>query len=413
MFTADSLTLDGFGGNLLIAGTLGFAGTLDTIDVMTGTLSLTGLIQGATILPGAGAVDLGNGGTLSGVTYQGVLALTGLDQTLFIQGGLTLETAAGGTPGTIDLSGASDSGISILDSETLDNATLNFGTGNGNSLSTGLDDDTGQTLTLGSGFTIDVTTGGYGVLGYQTLLNLTVDDKGDTLSNAGLINADGGSFYIDYGTVTNTGTIDADDSSYFTMFGSTFDNSGSMAITGNGYLDFQTNTASNEGTITVSTGGYFEITGPLTNTGTISVDDGRLRLDNGFTGAGSISVTDGGTIVLGGSMTVAQVDAITGTNAGGTIQISGTLDLGGETATVGVTPELDDVTSSGTVANGTIVNNGSYPAIQFGGLSDVTYQGVLTLSGYDQSLTIQNGITLEDVNWQRYPGKYRSLKRLL
>jgi len=160
------------------------------------------VISGGTVLASGGSL-VTQGGTLSGVTSQGVLALAGYYQSLSAEGGLTLQTAAGGSPGNIDLSADYYSGISMLDSETPDNATLTFGGGYGDSLSTGTGTDSGHTLTLGSSFTIDVS-GGNNYLGYQ---GWSSNDAGDTLDNAGLISVSGGALTIDYGTFVNTGSI--------------------------------------------------------------------------------------------------------------------------------------------------------------------------------------------------------------
>jgi hypothetical protein len=162
---AETLTLSASSATLEVENTLAMGGLL-SLDA--GTLQLDGgaVIDGGTVAANGGSV-LANGATLDGVTYQGVLTLAGSDQSLFIDGGLTLETAAASQPGSIDLAGASNSGISVLDSETLNNATLNFGAGVNDALVSGPvgQSDSGHTLTLGSGFTIDVS-GGSDYLGY-------------------------------------------------------------------------------------------------------------------------------------------------------------------------------------------------------------------------------------------------------
>lgn len=80
--------------------------------------------------------------------------------------------------------------ISVLDSETLDNATLNFGAGATDDLSTGMNNDSGHTLTLGSGFTIDVN-GGTDYLGFHDWIT-DINDAADTLNSAGRINVSSG-----------------------------------------------------------------------------------------------------------------------------------------------------------------------------------------------------------------------------
>ena len=124
-------------GTVVINGELDNTGA--TLDVGTGSALGTpgfGTILGGTVHD-TGSGLLTQGGTLDGVTYQGVLTLAGNGQSLFVEGGLTLETEAGGQPGSIDLSGATNSSITLLDSETLNDATLNFGAGSQDALDTG------------------------------------------------------------------------------------------------------------------------------------------------------------------------------------------------------------------------------------------------------------------------------------
>jgi hypothetical protein len=71
-------------------------------------------------------VSLWNG-TLDGVTWQGVLQVADRWDCLTVEGGLTLQGVGGVGPGSSHLSGASYFGIVVSGSETLDNATLNFG----------------------------------------------------------------------------------------------------------------------------------------------------------------------------------------------------------------------------------------------------------------------------------------------
>ena len=195
-------------GTVVINGELDNTGA--TLDVGTGSAFGTpgfGTILGGTVHD-TGSGLMTQGGTLDGVTYQGVLTLAGNGQSLFVEGGLTLETEAGGQPGSIDLSGATNSSITLLDSETLNNATLNFGAGSQDALDTGTGVDSGNTLTLGSGFTIDVS-GGSDILGFQNWI-YDSNDAGDTLNNAGLIDVSAGSLSIEYGTFNNTGSVNVD-----------------------------------------------------------------------------------------------------------------------------------------------------------------------------------------------------------
>ena len=93
------MTFDG--GTLEIGGVLDNTGA--TLDVGTGTAQGSLLLSGGTIEGGtieaAGGGFASRNGTLDGVTWQGVLALTASYQSLFVTDGLTLQTASAGQPG--------------------------------------------------------------------------------------------------------------------------------------------------------------------------------------------------------------------------------------------------------------------------------------------------------------------------
>ncbi len=284
----------------------------------------------AGVIPDAASPAVVSGTTLTGATYLGPLVLTGNYQSLFIEGGLTLLAADGTSPGSIDLSAAGYSGISILDSETLDNATLKLA-GYSNSLTSGTGNDSGNTLTLGNGFTIDVNGGDF--FGYQAWAYLA-NDSGDTLSNAGTINVSAGWLYNYYGTLDNTGSIDISGGLLGIVSGTTLDNTGSITVSG-GVLDVASGaTFDNTGSITVSGAGVLEINGLFNN--------------------------DGGTVTLA-------------------------------TPTSGDSLYVD----GGTFAGGVIQGSGPTATFQNGTLSGITYQGALMLAGSNyQSLFIKGGLTL-------------------
>jgi hypothetical protein len=307
-----SLTLDSL---ISQGGTLAL-GEATVLTVAT-ALTLAGVIQGGTIQT-SGASTLFQGGTLSGVTYQGPLSLAGTGSSLFVENGLTLDGAAGvGTPGSIDLTAAIGGGISILDSETLDIATLSFGAGDA-SLSTGVGLDEGQTLTLGDGVTIDANAGD-GALGFQNTV-FNVDDIGDTLDNDGLISvANGGSLDVDYGTIVSLGTIQVDGGATLIANGqsgflASFDNQGSIGVSNGAYVLVGATTTSNEGTIALTSGGVLEVANQLTNAGGISVLADDLLLDSGLTNAvtGQIAVTAGAVVIQGGAATNSGTIAVDG-----------------------------------------------------------------------------------------------------
>ena len=303
---AKTLTLSASKATLDVEATLTMGGLL-TLGAGTLQLDGGGMIKGGTIAATGGTLAA-QGGTLDGVTYRGVLALAGEEQQLFVEGGLTLETAAGGQPGSIDLSGATDSVVYVLGSETLNHATLNFGASENNALVSGHGADTGNTLTLGAGFTIDVS-GGNAYLGSSPVFG--GDDTGDTLVNAGLIDVSGGSLNIQYGTFDNTGSVNV----------------------------------------------------------------------------------DGGVLNLFGTVTTAQLSGI-GASDGGVLEINGVLDNTGATLNVGAGSVLGTL-GFGTILGGTVHDGGSGLLANGGTLDGVTYQGVLALTGNEQQLFVEGGLTLE------------------
>ena len=313
----DAVELNAVGATLEVQGTLTLGGTSDTLGLAAGTLLLgAGGVVAAGTIDATGGTLASQGGTLSGVTYQGALVLAGDQQALMLQHGLVLQADTAGNPGSIDLSGASNSGLFLLDSETLDDATLNFGTSVANALGTGLGADSGQTLTLGSLFTIDVS-GGNSFLGYQTG-TYAVNDAGDSLDNAGLIEVSGGTLEIDYGSFSNTGSISVDG-----------------------------------GTLTVQSG-------------------------TGLTNTGSITISNAGVLDLLETLSTAQLAGIAAT--GGTLEIGGPLNNSGQTLSVGPGSALGAVLLSGTISGGVIQDAGSGMLFGGGTLDAVTYQGTLDLT---------------------------------
>jgi hypothetical protein len=195
-FTANQVTLDAAGATLRLGsgGTLTLAGTDAALVLNAGTLTLAGLLQGGTVEADSATVQLG--GTLDGVTWLGPLTF-GAGEALTAVDGLTVKTAAGTSPGTIDMSAGGDT-LSLTSGETLDNAILNF-SGSGDYL---VDTTSGGTLTLGSGFTLDSSGANNWFFNDEPNLSTT-----STLINAGLLNVSGGTLTDAYGNIVNNGTI--------------------------------------------------------------------------------------------------------------------------------------------------------------------------------------------------------------
>jgi len=374
-FAVDSLALAAAQATLAVNGTLVLAGAADTLFLDAGTLALDsgGTVAAGTIVANGGQLQA-EGGTLSGVTYRGELTLTGSGQSLAIQNGLVLQAGTGGAPGGIDLSAASASGITVLGSGTLDNATLNFGGGINDSLSTGVGNDSGNTLTLGGGFTVDVGTGA-AYLGYQTG-SLAVNDSGDSLNNAGLIAIGAGTLTVDYGTFTNSGSIAVTGGVLAVGSAAAFANAGMIELAGSGNLGVTATSFSNTGQISVGSGAGIELY-------VQSFSDA---------GGGTIAIQAGGALYMVGDVTTAQLQGI---NDSGSIRIDGTLDNTGQTLAIGPGGSfaLWNLYYGDTILGGVIQDTGAGMLFAGGALDAVTYEGTLDLNVASSVLEVANGLT--------------------
>ncbi len=289
-----------------------------TLDLSSGTLSVTGTIQssggqltleGATLagaIIAAGTTLVGQSGTLDGVTIDGNLQVTG-DNSLTVQNGLTVG-------GTVTLGDASSIGYLIFNG----NQTLG-GTGtvafSGASYTPYYAYYNGlfvasANLTIGPGVTVD---GQLGIIGYSspyqgspgcTVINqgtiqadvsggsITIDGTGD--QNAGSINAVNGATLALETTLSNTGTVSVDDLSSL---------SGGGTLSG-GTLATQTGASIANVTLDgVTVDGNWQVTG-----------DQSATVEDGMTLNGTLSLGDASSIgylnfrgsqTLGGTGTVA------------------------------------------------------------------------------------------------------------
>ena len=345
-------TVNHTGGVINITGTLDDTGT--TLNVGTGTalgavvLASNGTIKNGTIADAGSGLTF-SGGTLDGVTYQGPLNLSQASSSLYIKDGITLTGAGGSGNGTINLTGTG-SYLYAVGTETLDNATLNIGNGSSTDYVYNDDISAAAVLTLGPHLTINQTGSTAYLYGYD-------DRTGSGIVNEGTINAgyNGGSFTINDISFTNQGTINVSNGDSVTINATSFSN---------------------------AAGGILSLNG-----GTLSITS------TGWSNAGTISES-GGTLNLGGSLTLAQLGTVNHT--GGVINITGTLDDTGTTLNVGTGTALGAVVlaSDGTIKNGTIADAGSGLTFSGGTLDGVTYQGPLNLSQASSSLYIKDGITL-------------------
>ena len=242
-FAIGTLTLSGSSANLNVAGTLDVSNAL-ILEAGTATVAAPGAIVGGTIqtkggsLTGTGSIrefrDMADGGTLDGVTLQGTLDLSPTLASVIVKDGITMEGSGGAGPGTINLTGANSSPY-LQGTETLDNATVNIGTGGVNTATIYDDNRNASSLvTFGANLTINQT-------GPNAAISTNFLPAGSGFINAGSINAglNGGLFLIINSlSFTNQGSITVSNGDSLTVFPTTFANSGggSLNVTSGGTL---------------------------------------------------------------------------------------------------------------------------------------------------------------------------------
>jgi hypothetical protein len=403
-FLLDSLVLSDPDAQLDVGGTLDFAGVDNTLALDAGTLLLDGgaVIQGATIQSDGGTLT-SHSGVLDDVTYQGELDLAA-NYGLAVQD-VTVESAAGTPPGTIvlaynsilDVSGgltvgapgspgsiqmqADYANLYFEDSETLDNAVVTI---------SGLDDIVDSflaTLTLGANTTVT--------------LSGTDDYLFDNIVNLGSLGVTGGTAYLadssNNSTFDNEGSLSVDNGTLY-VYNSTFTNEGSIDVGSGGLLENNSPSFSNAGVVTVESGGTFEVQSGITNTGTITVGSGAtLELQSALTNTGTITVQSGGTLDAQYPLTLADLETLPiAIEPGATLEISGSLDLGGGVLDMAPSGAFGNVVlSGGTIADGTIfVDGGNFSLGGSDTFDGIIYQGDLDLAD-SVYLTVLDGLTVE------------------
>jgi len=323
-----------------------------SLEISGATLALSGIaelnqnltLNGGTILGGTvtqtdeGRLLFSNfQSVLDGVSVNGDLDLTTGSARVLISNGLTLN-------GTVRID--NNGGIGFTGVQTFDNASVVF-EGSSGSLSA----EGNATLTLGPAMVISGKTADIGRPVFQGLSS--------HLINQGLISADmdGGTLRINPTQFTNTGTVEVKNG-------------------GNISLSLIGNTWSNSGLVK-ATGGMLTLAGTFTNTGTIQADTATVNLNGTFTlpSLGTFQRT------------------------GGTVQVSGDLDLTGDTLT------LDATTGTWTLIGGTImggtVTQTDEGRLLFsttaGTLDGVSVNGDLDLTTGGSRLLIRNGLSLNGI----------------
>ncbi len=343
-YIADTVTLDDSGAVLNVAGTLDLAGASPALTVTSGAFALYGELIGGTVTAGAGGtLTIENDATLDGVTWQAPLTLA--DGTnLHVIGGLTVETSAGDTPGTIDMT-AGGATLTIADAETLDNVTVAFGSLGGDTLANDSETGTGQTLTLGDAFEL-TQTGGTNHLGSNY--------HNGSIVNNGVILVQGGDLIVQNGHFINNLLID------ITEGAGTVDLSHTLATNADGAAIF-------------------------VNAGC------ELVLGTGFAGhAGSlITVDSGGTLTLTGTVNLSQLMYVMDE---GSLLVAGSSTLNLDGLDLASAFPLTHIVVDGTLFNGTVSNN---PVLSSGAtLDDIIWQGTLTFTA-NQALNVTGGLTVE------------------
>jgi hypothetical protein len=373
-FTLSPLgTISHTGGTINITGTLNNTGMTLNVGTGTGAGALTmlgGDITGGTIADaGSGIVFTTSGGTLTGVTYDGTLDVSGGSANVSIVGSLTAKKTAGTGSGTINDTGLG-SVIYFDDTQTFNNATINIGNSSGNSYLYEYDTTgTGGTLTLGPNVIIDHS-------GTGTLATITDRRAGfaDGILNKGTINAHAknGTLNIDPTSFTNQGTINVSNGDTVSLqFATSFTNLSGTTLTGGLYIIGANSTLQLSSSATIAT-----LNADLTLSGANSAVLGASSIDASLTAIGAAGALR---LLAGRNFTTTQ-----------SITNSGTLQLGGGTFQAA---SLTDNAGStllgfGTITGTTFANSGLIEAN--GGL--LKLKSALTGTG---GLQIDGGATLE------------------
>ncbi|MCA8962890.1 MAG: hypothetical protein KDC38_20345, partial [Planctomycetes bacterium] len=227
-------------------------------------------------------------------------------------------------------------------------------------------------------------------LGYQRYLYLLGTSTQLTIDPAILVRGETGTLLASGGqSFTNLGTIRSEAG---TMSVGNIANSGLLETTG-GTLDVN-GLSGNLGAVAATAGGVLDIDGNYTVDQPVTVRDAStLTLRGNWVNASTIAMTDG-TVNLGGTFSLATLGGFS--RSGGTVNLIGTLDLGGGTV-------LFDASSGswrlqgGTVSNGTVIESGGFGLIagSSGVLDGITLQGDALVIGPGSIITARNGLTLD------------------
>ncbi len=360
------------GGTVVLAGTLSNAG--DTLSLGHGgilpAVSLTGTIDGGTILDRSGLLSVGGGGTalLDGVSILGSLNMSQAGAWLRVRDGLSATAG-------IDLVGAG-AVLAMQGDQTLDKMTITLGAAGQAATLDVLHDATLQgasTLTLGP--------------------NLTVN-QGGALADIGAASDYAGDIIANYGTIDaglSGGTL--------AIGGQNFVNHGSIAVSNGDTLLLSAGTFSNTGTIGVSNAALS--IGDSLTIGQL----GHLALNNASVAVRGSLDDSGGTLAIGAGSAWGRV-SLTGTISGGVITDAG----GGLNAAGGAT--LDGVTYEGTLDLSrpfqqlAITNGITVTGAGGSGAGTIMLTGAASRLLAETSETINNGTIYLGSTTQTYYGQH-------
>lgn len=416
-----TVTGDGAVGELQVAGTVTFTGSISAQGIGSGSTALV-LQNGGTITLDGGAVLTAAQTVLVGASGGGVLNVMGSALNLTgTQGGLQIGQNAGSAGSVFDLGEINDAGSLVVGaggSGTLEllgvaasayDSAAELGQGAGSS-GTGLVNGgmwaTSGTLIVGDAGAGSLTIDGAanGITGQVTAGNATI---GNQAGSSGAINVAGGDLLVANETASSseltvgaagTGELALSDAANVTVGVALADlpNSNRVADTGSLIVG---GAAGGSGVVSITSGASLEVDGSsfVGQSGAGAVEVGAGAGDTGlFAMTGTLAIGADGTVTLGGAGALVRASAVT-VAQGGTLAGAGTLSgVGGGNDTV----MLASIANDGTIA----ASGGSllvYGAVSGSGTLMATSGSELTLqAGVATGQTLQFGqnaeVTLND-----------------
>ena len=433
---------------LALTGATNFDGGFSTgagAITLAGATELDGYaFEGSTTITNSGTVDQTGYiyvGYNAGDTVKLVNAASGTyridgNQQIYGPGGSSFNNAgamvkSGGGASAINVNFVDTGSIAVTSGDLRLDGTVNSIAGTVSGAGT-IELNAGTTtLATGSALTVKnvLLDGGTLALGAALTYAGNWNQSGGTLALGGKVLTLSGAVALDGGAASGPGTVavavgaTAEIGSYYLLGSTAFKNSGVLTQTGYLYVGYNsgdtatfTNAAgavwniaannsvygiagalvSNAGTLNKSGGaGISAINDSFTNTGTINIAAGALRLDGStnslkgtISGAGTLQLDAGNTTIGPATVTVAHMLLDGGVMTLGSNltdgkdwqQTGGTLALNAHTLTLATTEEFDGGVASGT---GTIaVKNGVISGYELTGAAVLSNTGTLTQTGY-------------------------------